>query len=196
MVCADRVLAWAERTAWLANNPSSFGADGGGGSAMAVEADVTREADCRRIVAAALAAFGRVDMLVNGVGMLGARGTAVDVDPQDWARGLETNVTSMMLMTKAAVPAMLRQPAAEPGQEGSADDGCVRSGGGSIVNIGSVAGLRGGTPHLLYPTSKGAVVNMTRAMAAHHAAAGIRVNCVCPGMSIPPPRQDGHRHIG
>jgi NAD(P)-dependent dehydrogenase (short-subunit alcohol dehydrogenase family) len=54
---------------------------------------------------------------------------------------------------------------------------------GSIVNMGSVAGLKGGTPHLLYPTSKGAVVNMTRAMAAHHAPDGIRVNCVCPGVS-------------
>jgi NAD(P)-dependent dehydrogenase (short-subunit alcohol dehydrogenase family) len=56
---------------------------------------------------------------------------------------------------------------------------------GSIVNMGSVAGLKGGTPHLLYPTSKGAVVNMTRAMAAHHAKDGIRVNCVCPGVRTP-----------
>ncbi|KAL3958343.1 hypothetical protein ACCO45_006505 [Purpureocillium lilacinum] len=57
---------------------------------------------------------------------------------------------------------------------------------GSIVNVGSVAGLRGGTPSLLYPTSKGAVVNMTRAMAAHHGAQGVRVNCVCPGMLYTP----------
>jgi NAD(P)-dependent dehydrogenase (short-subunit alcohol dehydrogenase family) len=57
---------------------------------------------------------------------------------------------------------------------------------GSIVNMGSVAGLKGGTPHLLYPTSKGAVVNMTRAMSAHHAADGIRVNCVCPGVRSSP----------
>ena len=52
--------------------------------------------------------------------------------------------------------------------------------------MASVAGLRGGTPHLLYPTSKGAIVNMTRAMASHHAADGIRVNCVCPGMVYTP----------
>ncbi|KAF4485334.1 2-(S)-hydroxypropyl-CoM dehydrogenase [Colletotrichum fructicola Nara gc5] len=52
--------------------------------------------------------------------------------------------------------------------------------------MGSVAGLKGGTPHLLYPTSKGAIVNMTRAMAAHHAGDGIRVNCVCPGMLYTP----------
>jgi NAD(P)-dependent dehydrogenase (short-subunit alcohol dehydrogenase family) len=71
-------------------------------------------------------------------------------------------------MTKYAVPAMAK------------NTGELR---GSIVNMGSVAGLKGGTPHLLYPTSKGAIVNMTRAMAAHHAADGIRVNCVCPGVS-------------
>ncbi|WP_265287828.1 SDR family NAD(P)-dependent oxidoreductase [Verminephrobacter eiseniae] len=53
---------------------------------------------------------------------------------------------------------------------------------GAIVNVASVAGLIGGHPSLLYPTSKGAVVNMTRAMAAHHGAQGIRVNCVAPGM--------------
>ncbi|KAH9897595.1 NAD(P)-binding protein [Xylariomycetidae sp. FL2044] len=56
----------------------------------------------------------------------------------------------------------------------------------NIVNMGSVAGLVGGTPYLLYPTSKGAVLNMTRAMAAHHAPDGIRVNCDCPGMLYTP----------
>ena len=74
----------------------------------------------------------------------------------------------MVVMAKHAVPAMAR------------NEGEIK---GSIVNMGSVAGLKGGTPHLLYPTSKGAVVNMTRAMAAHYASAGIRVNCVCPGVS-------------
>ncbi len=163
VVCADRVGAWAERTAEMVRDPSV----GGGARAVAVEADVTSESDCRAVVAAAEAAFGRVDVLINNVGVLGPRGTALDVDVGDWARGLEVNVTAMMLMTKAAVPAM-RRNRPDP----------LR---GAIVNMGSVAGLRGGTPHLLYPTSKGAVVNMTRAMAAHHAGDGIRVNCVCPG---------------
>jgi len=62
---------------------------------------------------------------------------------------------------------------------------------GCIVNMGSVAGLRGGTPHLLYPTSKGAVVNMTRAMAAQHPS--IRVNCVCPGKFFPPKMRGGEK---
>ncbi|KAL1952444.1 hypothetical protein VTO42DRAFT_5391 [Malbranchea cinnamomea] len=89
-----------------------------------------------------------------------------------WARSMDVNVASMVLMAKYAIPAMKRNTDCE-----------IR---GSIVNMGSVAGLRGGTPHLLYPTAKGAVVNMTRAMAAHHAADGIRVNCVCPGMLYTP----------
>lgn len=54
---------------------------------------------------------------------------------------------------------------------------------GSSVNLDSVAMLKGGTSHLLSPTAKGTVVNMTRAMAVHHAREGIRVNCVCPGVS-------------
>src|SRR5262249_62046364 len=78
------------------------------------------------------------------------------------------NVTSMMLMAKYAIPEMRKL------------------GAGAIVTLGSAAGLTGGHPHLLYPTSKGAVVQMTRAMAAHHGLEGIRVNCVCPGMVYTP----------
>lgn len=121
-------------------------------------------------IESALQEFGRLDILVNVVGIGGASGTAVEVDMDVWAKGLEINVSSMVLMAKYAIPAMLKI------------EGETR---GSIVNMGSVAGLKGGTPHLLYPTSKGAVVNMTIAMAAHHAADGIRVNCVCPGVSQP-----------
>ncbi|KAG4219566.1 hypothetical protein PC116_g31955 [Phytophthora cactorum] len=100
---------------------------------------------------------------------MGARGTATNFDLDQWRRGLDVNVTSMANMAKFVVPEML--------EKSETTDG-IR---GSIINIGSVAGLVGGTPHLLYPTSKGAVLNMTRAMAAHHGSDGIRVNCVCPG---------------
>ncbi|EEH07859.1 short-chain dehydrogenase/reductase SDR [Histoplasma capsulatum G186AR] len=83
----------------------------------------------------------------------------------DWAsRGVE--------MIEYAVPATRRNEGEE-----------VK---GDVVNMGSVAGLKGGMPHLLYPMDKGAVVNMTRAMAAHHAVDGIKVNCVCPGMLYTP----------
>lgn len=165
VVCVDRDLEAAKVTASLIH-------DEGKGKAIAQYADVTKASDCSAAVAAALSEFGRVDILVNNVGMIGAKGTAVDVDPDAWSAGLEINVLSMMLMAKHAVPAMARN---EPG------DGRIR---GAIVNMGSVAGLQGGTASLLYPTSKGAVVNMTRAMAAHHAKDDIRVNCVCPGTSI------------
>lgn len=165
------------------------------GSAIALSADVTNPRDCESIITQTLATFGRLDILINVVGILGPKGTAVDVDLAEWTRGLEINVTSMMLMSRYAIPAMLLPPNRPENTRigGKEHHHHSREGrdattspvkGGSIVNIGSVAGLRGGTPHLLYPTSKGAVVNMTRAMAAQHGREGIRVNCVCPGQFV------------
>ena len=119
-------------------------------------------------VSAAAEAWGRVDILVNNVGIGGPADNAVDLDVEEWDRALRVNVTSMMLMAKYAIPEMRKV------------------GRGAIVNIASVAGLIGGTLALLYPTSKGAVVNMTRATVAHHGAEGIRVNCVAPGMVYTP----------
>ena len=72
----------------------------------------------------------------------GTPGTAVDVDMVAWAKGMEVNVASMVMMSKYAIPEMEK------------NDGS-RGYKGSIINMGSVAGIRGGTPHLLYPTSKG-----------------------------------------
>lgn len=167
VICLDMKLEWAEVTAKMVNSKPSRR-----GKAVAAQGDVTLAADCEAVVQMALERFGRLDILVNNVGVSGAPGTAVDVDMEQWSKSLEINVSSMVQMTKYAVPAMIKNE----GQDGIK---------GSIVNMGSVAGLKGGTPHLLYPTSKGAVVNMTRAMAAHHAQDGIRVNCVCPGVCIP-----------
>ena len=143
-----------------------------GGAAIATTADVTKEADCKRVVELALETYDRLDILVNNVGVSGPKGTAVEVSMLEWTKAMEVNVASMVIMAKFAIPAMLRNDVSDNG-------GFWR---GSIVNLGSVAGLRGGTPNLLYPTTKGAVVNMTRAMAAQHGGQGIRVNCVCPGM--------------
>lgn len=139
-----------------------------GGEARAQVADVSREADCRLAVAAAVAAWGRVDVLVNNVGIGGPPGTAVDLDLARWEPAMNINVTSMVLMARHAIPEMAKQ------------------GKGAIVNLASVAGLLGGQSGLLYQTSKGAIVNMTRAMATQHAADGIRVNCVAPGMVYTP----------
>ncbi|KAH6622030.1 hypothetical protein C7974DRAFT_435101 [Boeremia exigua] len=165
VLCLDMNLDWAQKTAEMSMARSQRA------KALAFKSDVTKAADCKAAVEAALKEFGRLDILVNNVGIGGAAGTAVEVDMEAWAKGLEINVSSMVQMAKYCIPAMQKNE---------------REIRGSIVNMGSVAGLKGGTPHLLYPTSKGAVVNMTRAMAAHHASDGIRVNCVCPGMLYTP----------
>ncbi|TQW07785.1 tropinone reductase [Cordyceps javanica] len=167
VICVERDVSLAQKTVEMIQEQ-------GGGSAIAFRADVALDADCSQCVSKAVAEYGRLDILVNNVGILGPSGTAEIVDVSAWSEGLEVNVTSMMLMAKHAIPVMLKNA---PG------DGSIR---GSIVNMGSVAGLQGGTPSLLYPTSKGAVVNMTRAMAAHHGQDGIRVNCVFSGMVYTP----------
>lgn len=159
VVCADLNEEYAQHTAAMIRAE-------GLGEAIAVGADVTKLADCRRVADEAVSRFGRLDILVNNVGVMGARGDAVGVDMAEFMRGLEVNVASMVQMAKFCVPKM----ASNEGQWA-----------GSIVNMASVAGLKGGNPNLLYPTSKGAIVNMTRAMAANHAQQRIRVNCVCPG---------------
>ncbi len=139
-----------------------------GGLVLAVEADVSSPHGAQSVVTAAVGAFGGLDILVNNVGIVGASGTAADVDPDSWDDVMRINVKSMMLMMKYALPHLEAR------------------GGGSVVNLASTAGLAGGHPSLAYPTSKGAVVNMTRAMAYHHAGSGIRVNCVAPGLVFTP----------
>jgi len=130
--------------------------------------DVARESDCAAAAEHAFDHWGRIDVLVNIVGINGPSGTAIDVNLDKWEAALHINVTSMMLMARYVLPYMISQHS------------------GSIVNVASVAGLQGGHPSLLYPTSKGAVVNMTRAMAAHHGRDGVRVNCVAPGLVYTP----------
>ena len=131
------------------------------GEAEIFEADVTRSADCEAMVADAVRRWGRLDILDNNVG-IGGRATVVEVDEAEWDHLMKVNVTSMMLTSKHAVPAM------------------VKNGSGAIVNISSISALRprGLTP---YSVSKGAVIALTRAMAVDHAAQGIRVNCIAPG---------------
>src|SRR3954452_14623948 len=156
----DTVAEWAAETKRLI--------DAEGGVCRIVEGDVSDQAACHAIVAATVAAWGRLDILVNNVGLAGPRGNAIEVDVEAWDQAMRVNVASMMLMAKAAIPEMLK------------------SGGGSIINLSSVAGLPGGHPSLLYPTSKGAIVALTRAMASHHGRDGIRVNCIAPGTVYTP----------
>lgn len=214
VVCVDRDVALAQRTVEMIeaerqqNNQHQIPDQSRIVPAIAIAGDVSIEADCKRIVDETLAQFGRLDILVNIVGVGGAQGTAVDVDMDAWAQSMQINVASMVMMSKYAIPAMEKNKiisdndtetntntdtdnTLNPGSAIGSNAGWTYR--GSIVNMSSVAGLKGGTPHLLYPTSKGAIVNMTRAMAAHHASQGIRVNCVCPGMVYTPMMYAGGR---
>lgn len=160
VVCVDLKIELAQETADLISNSATSG------FAIPFAGDVTSPSACESAVDLAVKTYGRLDILVNNVGILGPPGDATAVDVGAFVRGLEVNVCSMVWMSKYAIPAMIKN-------EGQ----CA----GSIINMGSVAGLKGGTPSLLYPTSKGAVINMTRAMAAHHGHQRVRVNCLCPG---------------
>lgn len=133
--------------------------------AVAVVADVAVAADCEAMVAAAEAAFGRLDVLFNNAGvMLAADGDAVATGEDTWATTMDVNAKGVFLGCKYGIPALRR------------------AGGGAIVNTASfVARLGAATPQLAYTASKGAVLALTRELAVIHAREGIRVNALCPG---------------
>jgi|AP45_3_1055517.scaffolds.fasta_scaffold16130_2 NAD(P)-dependent dehydrogenase (short-subunit alcohol dehydrogenase family) len=135
-----------------------------GGEASIYVADVAHESGCRELVEAAVESYGKLDILMNSVGILG-RGSVMEIEEDSWQRVLDVNLKSMAFISKFAVPAM------------------IDSGGGSIINISSVDGIRAGMSHsITYAASKGGVIAMTRAMAVHHGRDNIRVNCIAPGM--------------
>jgi len=124
--------------------------------------DVSRAAECRSTVARVVRDFRGLDVLVNCAGII-RRKTVVDMEEEEWDRVLEVNLKSVYLLCREAIPVMARR------------------GGGSIVNIGSGWGLKGGEKAAAYCAAKAGVVNLTRAMAIDHGNRNIRVNCVCPG---------------
>ena len=142
---------------------------GAGGQARFLKLDVTREPEWERAVADTVAAFGKLDVLVNNAGISGS------IDPDTlstiaWDRVMEVNAKGVFLGMKHAIPAM------------------QRAGGGSIVNMSSISGFTGQLGlHLAYNASKGAVRIMTKAAAVQYAKDGIRVNSVHPGL-MPPMR--------
>jgi NAD(P)-dependent dehydrogenase (short-subunit alcohol dehydrogenase family) len=137
-----------------------------GGEATSITADLARPEDCVAVVAAAVRAFGRLDVLLNnaGVGTMVVGGTVETITLEHWDLAQDVNVRAMYLVSRAAVPHM-------------------RSAGGAIVNIASVSAFRGSMerPSHAYAASKGAVLSLTRAMAASYGRDGIRVNAICPG---------------
>jgi NAD(P)-dependent dehydrogenase (short-subunit alcohol dehydrogenase family) len=137
-----------------------------GGEVASITADLARPDDCAAVVAAAVRAFGRLDVLLNnaGVGTMVVGGTVETITLEHWDLAQDVNVRAMYLVSRAAVPHM-------------------RSAGGAIVNIASVSAFRGSVerPSHAYAASKGAVLSLTRAMAASYGRDGIRVNAICPG---------------
>ncbi|HWT34000.1 MAG TPA: SDR family oxidoreductase [Microbacterium sp.] len=133
-----------------------------GGTAVAIAADVSSEPDIERVVATAQQELGGIDIVFNNAGII-RRTTAVETTVEEWDRVFGVNVRAIFLMCKHVVPIM------------------AAAGGGSIVNTGSGWGLKGGGRAISYCASKGAVVNMTRALAIDHGPQGIRVNSVNPG---------------
>ena len=138
----------------------AIGALGGHERLVSAVGSVDSADTCHRLVAAALEGLGRLDVLVNNAGILEI-GPIEEQDEGLWDRLLTTNVKGTFFCSQAALPAL-------------------RASWGSIVNLGSNAGLRGYPRFAAYCASKGAVVNLTRAMAAE-CAPDVRVNCVCPG---------------
>jgi NAD(P)-dependent dehydrogenase (short-subunit alcohol dehydrogenase family) len=138
-----------------------------GGEASAVTADLARPEDCAAVVESAVRAAGRLDVLFNnaGVGTMVVGGTVETIALDTWDLALDVNVRAMYLVSRAAIPALRR------------------AGGGSIINTASVSAFRGSTgrPSHAYAASKGAVLALTRAMAASYGRDRIRVNAICPG---------------
>ena len=148
-----------------------------GGEAVFVCCDVTCAADCQRAVERTVGQFGGLDILFNNAGII-RRATVIETTEEEWDRVMAVNVKSIFLLGKYAVPVM------------------AAAGGGVIINTGSGWGLVGGRNAVSYCASKGAVVNMTRAMALDHGAQKIRVNCVCPGDTDTPMLRDEARQLG
>jgi 2-keto-3-deoxy-L-fuconate dehydrogenase len=133
----------------------------------AFECDVTDGPGVARTVERIAVELGGIDVLVNNAG-IGAQGTVADNDDQEWLRVLDVNVVGIARMSAAALPHLRRSRAA------------------AVVNTASIAALVGLPRRAAYSASKGAVLALTRAMAADHVREGIRVNCVSPGTADTP----------
>src|ERR1700675_1415348 len=133
-----------------------------GGRAFFEGIEVTRTADCQRLVERAIREFGRIDILFNNAGII-RRATVLDLSEDDWDRVMAVNVKSIYLLSREVVPHM------------------QKASGGTIINTASGWGLTGGRRAAVYCASKGAVVLLTKAMAIDHGPQKIRVNCICPG---------------
>jgi meso-butanediol dehydrogenase / (S,S)-butanediol dehydrogenase / diacetyl reductase len=134
-----------------------------GGAGLAMQCDVTRAQEVARAVKGTVERFGRLNVLVNNAGALHAS-TVEGIEEEEWDRLMTVNVKGPFLTSRAVLPEFRK------------------TGGGSIVNIGSVLGLVAMKDRAAYCTSKGGVTMLTKAMAIDHAHENVRVNCICPSI--------------
>ncbi len=158
--CVDRNGAAAEETAGIIASE--------GGKATAFTADAAKASDIEAMVAACLKSYGRIDVLDNNVG-IAEMGSVVEVTEFEWDRVFAVNLKSAFLAMKHVIPVMQRQ------------------GGGSIINISSIASIRHlGISYVSYGASKAAMNQMTKTTAVQYASSHIRVNAVLPGLMKTP----------
>ena len=134
-----------------------------GGSAFYQRADATCAEDHDALVAAALAAFGRLDIACNNAGIRGETALTADLTLEQWQQVIDVNLTGVFLGIRSQIPAMLR------------------NGGGAIVNVASILGKVGRKGIAPYVSAKHGVVGLTQTVAWEYGSAGIRINCVGPG---------------
>ncbi|MGE0623335.1 MAG: SDR family NAD(P)-dependent oxidoreductase [Pseudomonadales bacterium] len=137
-----------------------------GGEALFVQTDVTEDAQAASAVAATLSKFGRLDVLYNCAGGSIAEDRPVtDVDLSVWDFTISLDLKGTLLLCRHAIPAI------------------IESGGGSVINMSSLAALQGVQTHV-YSAAKGGVISLTRSMAASYSREGVRVNAICPGFVL------------
>ena len=133
-----------------------------GGHALYINADHIKVEDSKRVVNSVIEKYGRVDILFNNAGIV-TKGNAEETSEEVWQEVMDLNVTAVWRMSKLVLPYMRKNSK------------------GAIINNASDWGLIGGQEAVAYCTSKGAVIQMTKAMALDHASENIRINAVCPG---------------
>jgi NAD(P)-dependent dehydrogenase (short-subunit alcohol dehydrogenase family) len=133
------------------------------GDALVLQCDVSSESDTKAAAAAVLERFGAVHVLVNAAATDDRNGTILDIDAQEWLRVFAVNVMGAFLMSRAVLPSM------------------IANGGGSIIHIASQLGRVAALARAAYCSSKGAVIQLAKAMAVDHAHQNIRVNALSPG---------------